>query len=131
MLEEGEGDHRQQRVVVEPEPGATLEVVGPEFLLELRVCLLAAPARLDRPQTLETSRAGRMIGQVVLPAPVSRRSQASHVSSPGRCWTHRPPASARQQTLPEADAWSPAPRRAPEGARTQAVDHRVGLYALG
>lgn len=47
MLEEGEADHGQQRVVMEPAPGAPLEVVEPQFFLELLVRLLSGPARPD------------------------------------------------------------------------------------
>jgi hypothetical protein len=34
-------------MMVQPDPGATLEVVEAQFLLELLVRLLAAPGRLD------------------------------------------------------------------------------------
>jgi hypothetical protein len=40
VLEEGEGELRQQRVVVQPDPGAPLEVIQPQLLLELLVRLL-------------------------------------------------------------------------------------------
>ena len=43
MLEEGERDHREQRVVVQPEPRAALEVIEPEFFLQSLV-------RLSQPQ---------------------------------------------------------------------------------
>jgi hypothetical protein len=48
VLEEGEGDQAQQRVVVQAGPRAALEVVEPELALELPVRLLADPARLDQ-----------------------------------------------------------------------------------
>jgi hypothetical protein len=49
VLEEGKADERQQRVVVQAAPGAPLEVVEPEFFLQLLVRLLAAPARRRTP----------------------------------------------------------------------------------
>src|SRR3954469_19548412 len=41
VLQEGEGQQAQQRVVVQPAPGAALEVVEPQLVLELLVQLLA------------------------------------------------------------------------------------------
>lgn len=49
-LKEGIGHHCHQRVAMQPDPGATLEVVEAEFFLELLMRLLADPARLDRPR---------------------------------------------------------------------------------
>src|SRR3954453_9943435 len=67
VLEEGEGQLAEQGVVMEPAPGAALEVVQPELVLELLVHLLADPARLDQSgQDLER-RAGREVREVVLP----------------------------------------------------------------
>ena len=67
MLEEGDGDQAQQRVVVQAGPRAALEVVEPELALELLVRLLADPAGLDRRgQDLEW-RVGRQVGQLVFP----------------------------------------------------------------
>src|SRR5215213_573316 len=66
VLEEGEGELAQQRVVVQAAPRAPLEVVEAEFVLHLLVHLLADPASLDRRgQDLER-RVGRMVRQVVL-----------------------------------------------------------------
>jgi hypothetical protein len=66
VLQEGERELAQERVVVQAAPGATLEVVEPEFLLQLLVHLLAGPAGLDqRGQGLERS-VGRQVRQVVL-----------------------------------------------------------------
>ena len=48
MLQEGEGEQAQERVVVQPAPAAALEVVEPQLVLELLVQLLADPARLDQ-----------------------------------------------------------------------------------
>src|ERR671929_532415 len=66
VLQEGEGEQAQERVVVQPAPGAALEVVEPELVLELLVQLLAHPSRLDQAgQGLERG-LGREVGQVVL-----------------------------------------------------------------
>jgi hypothetical protein len=48
VLEERQGDQGHQRVPVQPGPGAALEVVEPEFLLEPLMRLLANPTCLDR-----------------------------------------------------------------------------------
>ena len=91
MLQKSEGDHRHQRVAVQSDPGATLEVVEPQFLFHLLVGLLAHPTRLDRRRQLVERRVGRQIGQVVLllargtPSPEGRRSPTSPTSAPGRC----------------------------------------------
>jgi hypothetical protein len=47
MLQEQIGDQRHQRMPVQTPPRAALEVIEPEFFLELLVGLLAHPARLD------------------------------------------------------------------------------------
>jgi hypothetical protein len=47
MLEEGERQQRQQGVVVEPGPGATLEMIEPQFHLELQMRLLTDPTRFQ------------------------------------------------------------------------------------
>src|SRR3954447_7892954 len=66
VLEEGEGELAQERVVVQPAPRAPFEVVKAELVLHLLVHLLANPASLDRcGQGLER-RVGRMVRQVVL-----------------------------------------------------------------
>src|SRR3954454_2480567 len=65
VLEEGEGELAQERVVVQPAPRAPFEVVKAELVLHLLVHLLANPASLDRcGQGLER-RVGRMLRQVV------------------------------------------------------------------
>ena len=66
VLQKRERDQRHQRVSVQPGPGAALEVVEAEFLLELLVRLLAHPARLDHAGQLLQGGAGRQIGEVVL-----------------------------------------------------------------
>jgi hypothetical protein len=48
VLEVGKRDAGHERVSVQAGPGSPLEIVEPEFLLELLVRLLADPARLDR-----------------------------------------------------------------------------------
>src|SRR5919108_1985153 len=66
MLQEGERDHRQQRVMVQPGPGAALEVVEAELLFHLLMRLLARPARLDRRGECLERRLGGMAGQGIL-----------------------------------------------------------------
>ena len=67
VLEEGEGELAQERVVVQAAPAPALEVVQAQLVLHLLVHLLADPARLDQGgQGLERG-IGREIGQVVLP----------------------------------------------------------------
>src|SRR5262249_33923481 len=46
VLEEGEGDHREQGVMMQAVPRSAFEVVEPEFFLHLLVRLLARPASL-------------------------------------------------------------------------------------
>ena len=54
VLEEGESELAQERVVVQATPAPALEVAQPQLLLEPLVRLLAHPARLDqRRQLLE------------------------------------------------------------------------------
>ena len=48
MLQEGEGDHRKQRVMMQTDPRASLEVIEAKLLFHLLVRLLARPARFDR-----------------------------------------------------------------------------------
>ena len=47
VLEEAEGDHRQQCVAVESQPVPTLTMVEPQLLLHLLVPLLTDPASLE------------------------------------------------------------------------------------
>ena len=65
-LQEQVGDQAEQRVPVQADPGAALEVVEAEFLFKLLVRLLAHPARLDRRGQPLQGGAGRQIGQVTL-----------------------------------------------------------------
>ena len=48
MLQEGEGQLAQQRVVVQPTPAPALEVIEAQLVLHLLVHLLADPASLDQ-----------------------------------------------------------------------------------
>src|SRR4051812_11117576 len=66
VLQEGEGEPAQERVVVQAAPGAALEVVEPQLLLELLVRLLAHPARLDQRRQLLQGRVRREVREVVL-----------------------------------------------------------------
>ena len=66
LLQKGEGDHREQRVVTEAAPRAALEVVEAEFFLQLLVGLLARPAGLDSRDDGSERGALRVIGDVVL-----------------------------------------------------------------
>ena len=76
MLQEQVGDQRHQRMPVQPAPRAALEVIEPEFFLELLVRLLAHPARLDqRGQPLQR-RVRRQVGQIVLA--LARRAMLAH-----------------------------------------------------
>ncbi len=52
--------------MVQPDPGAALEVVEAQFLLQLLVALLAHPARLDCAGQGAPGRAGRQVREVVL-----------------------------------------------------------------
>src|SRR3982751_58890 len=69
VLQEGEGQQAQERVVMEPAPGPPLEVVEPELVLELLVQLLAHPPALDqRREPLERG-VGREVWEAALPPP--------------------------------------------------------------
>ena len=60
VLEERERDHGHQRVPVQAGPGAALEVVEAQLLLELLVRLLAGPAALiAAASTVSGVRSGR------------------------------------------------------------------------
>jgi hypothetical protein len=65
ILEEREGDHDQNRVMVQTMPTASLEVVETEFLLHLLVPLFADPARLDLPRQHAQRSIRRLVTQVV------------------------------------------------------------------
>ena len=58
VLQEGEGQQAQERVVVQPAPGAALEVVQPQLVLELLVHLFADPSSAAR--SIRCRRHGRL-----------------------------------------------------------------------
>ena len=61
VLEEGEGELAQKRVVVQAAPAAAFEMVEAQLVLHLLVRLLADPARLDQGgQDLGRRVAGRL-----------------------------------------------------------------------
>ena len=66
VLEEGKGDHDQERVPMEPPPGAAFEVIEPELFLHPPVGLLAGPARLDGKGKCPEISVGRQVRQVAL-----------------------------------------------------------------
>src|SRR5215210_7495149 len=61
---------RQGCVVVEPPPRPPLEVVQPEFLLQLLVPLFDRPPALPEPNRCPAARVGRQVGQGELELPV-------------------------------------------------------------
>src|SRR4051812_588936 len=69
VLEKGEGDAGHQRVPVQAYPGPALEVAEAEFLLQLLMCLLAGPARLDRGGQPPQRGPRRQVAEVVLTLP--------------------------------------------------------------
>src|SRR4051794_683472 len=81
VLQEGEGELAQGRVVVQAAPAPTLEVVQPQLFLELLMQLLAHPARLDRDRQGLECRVGGKVGQVVL----ALAGRAMLPDEPGRC----------------------------------------------
>ena len=59
VLQERQGDQRHQRVAMQACPRAALEVIQPQLLLELLMCLLANPTGLNgRRQGLELGLGG-------------------------------------------------------------------------
>ena len=70
VLQEREGEHREQRVMVETEPPPAFEVVEAQLFLHLLVRLLADPPGLDHRGERAERRPQRVIGQVVFPDPV-------------------------------------------------------------
>jgi hypothetical protein len=47
MLEECVSDHGHERMTMEALPGSSLEVIKPEFLIQLLMGLFANPSRFD------------------------------------------------------------------------------------
>jgi hypothetical protein len=66
VLQGGEGDLAQDRVVVQAAPAPAFQVVEAEFLLHLLVHLLADPADLDGRGERPERHFGRVVGEVVL-----------------------------------------------------------------
>jgi hypothetical protein len=66
VLEEGERELAQERVVVQAAPAPALEVVETELVLQLLVHLLAHPAGLDQGGEDFERRVGRVVGEIVL-----------------------------------------------------------------
>ena len=65
VLQEGEGEHRHERMAVETLPGSPFEVIEAKFLFQLLMGLLANPSSLDRrSQGAQIGRSGQ-IGKVV------------------------------------------------------------------
>ena len=48
VLQEGEGEHRHERMAVETLPGSPFEVIEAKFLLKLLMRLLTNPSGFDR-----------------------------------------------------------------------------------
>ena len=62
MLQEGEDEHRHERVAVKTLPGSSFDVVEAKFLFQLRMGLLANPSSLDGEAKLRRSvAAGRLV----------------------------------------------------------------------
>src|SRR3954452_19682594 len=66
VLQVGEGDAGHQGVPVQAGPGPALEGAEPEFLLQVLMCLLAGPARLDRGGQPPQRGPRRQVAEVVL-----------------------------------------------------------------
>ena len=84
-MQEGEGEHRHERVAVKTLPGSSFEVVEAKFLFQLLMGLLANPSGLDGGSQAAQIGRSRQIGEVVFLSPEARCSPISQASSPGRC----------------------------------------------
>ena len=71
MLQISKRQARHQRVTMQAGPGAALEVVEAEFLLELLVRLLAHPARLDRGGQALQRGPNRKVAEIVFAFPAA------------------------------------------------------------
>ncbi len=65
MLQEGEGEHRHERMAVETLPGSPFEVIEAKFLFQLLMGLLANPSGLDGGSQGAQIGRSRQIGEVV------------------------------------------------------------------
>jgi hypothetical protein len=67
MLQKSQGNHRQQRMVMEPLPRPTLEVIEAQLFLQLLVPLFTTPPRFDRPDDGSRRHVGGMVGEIEFP----------------------------------------------------------------
>src|SRR3984957_13189143 len=65
MLEERVSNHRHQHMTMKAVPRPSLEVVEPEFLLQLLMGLLANPSCLDRGSKAGEVHPGAQVGEIV------------------------------------------------------------------
>ena len=65
VLQEGEGEHRHERMAVETLPGSPFEVIEAKFLFQLLMGLLANPSCLDGGGQGAQIGRRRQIGEVV------------------------------------------------------------------
>ena len=63
-LEEGEGDHRHERMAVKSLPGSPFEVVEPKLLFQLLMGMLANPTCLDGGSQSAQIGRSRQIGEI-------------------------------------------------------------------
>lgn len=71
VLEKREGEHREQRMVMQAQPTAPFEMIESEFFLHLLVGLLTHPPRFDRRRQRTERCSGWMIREVILPFAVA------------------------------------------------------------
>ena len=69
MLEERVSNHRHQRMTMKAVPRPSLEVIEPEFLLQLLMGLLANPSCLDRRSQAAQVHPGGQVGEIVFLLP--------------------------------------------------------------
>jgi hypothetical protein len=69
VLQKGQGDHGQHRMMVQPLPGAALKVIETEFFFQLLVALFTTPPRFDGGDEGWCRRLGRMVGKVKFALP--------------------------------------------------------------
>ena len=95
MLEECVCDHCHQRVTMKAVPRPSLEVVEPEFLLQLLMSLFADPSCLDRRSQAAQVHLGGQVGKIIFLLPggavladepgfVPRKMLLAHVLDPLR-----------------------------------------------
>ena len=69
MLEECVSNHCHQRVTMKAVPRPSLEVVEPEFLLQLLMSLFADPSCLDRRSQAAQVHLGGQVGKIIFLLP--------------------------------------------------------------